>query len=68
MKFEDETDLHLFTDLGFKGVLPEALTQKCLSVLSIRNNLIHAPDGGGIPSEADLKRLLQLCEQLRELL
>lgn len=67
VKPEDKTDRSLFTDLGFKGILPETLTQECLSVLSIRDSLVHTPSGGG-PSEADLKRLLHLCGQLREFL
>ena len=67
VNFKDKSDRNLFADLGFKGILPEALTVDCLSVLSTRNNLLHALDDGEGPSEADLQRLLQLCEQLKEL-
>jgi len=68
VNFKDKSDRSLFADLGFKGILPEALVEDCLSVLSTRNNLLHALDDGEGPSEADLQRLLQLCEQLKELL
>jgi len=68
VNFRDKSDRNLFADLGFKGILPEALTMDCLSVLSTRNNLLHALDHGEGPSEADLQRLLQLCEQLKEFL
>ena len=68
IKFKDRTDENLFTDLGFRGVLPASLTQECLSVLSARNNLIHMLEEGGDPSEADLRHLLQLCEQMKAFL
>lgn len=67
VNFKDKSDRNLFADLGFKGILPEALVEDCLSVLSTRNNLLHALDDGEGLSEADLQRLLQLCEQLKEL-
>lgn len=68
IRFNDGTDRDLFRDLGFKGVLPETLMQNCLSVLSIRDDLLHTLAESGKPSETDLQHLLQLCEQLREFL
>lgn len=68
ISFKERTDRGLFRDLGFKGVLPETLMQNCLSVLSIRDDLLHTLAESGKPSETDLQHLLQLCEQLRELL
>lgn len=68
VKFKDKSDRSLFADLSFKGVLPEALAEECLSALSTRNNLLHRLDDNGTPSEADLQRLLRLCEQLKGLL
>ena len=67
MKFKDKTDKSLFSDLGFRGVLPDALTEECLSALLIRNGLAHTFNGAAKPSDKDLIRLLQLCRKLEEL-
>ena len=60
-------DRVLFTELGFHGVLPQALVQRCLAVLDRRNDLVHAPNGGEPPSMPELRDLLELCEQVKGL-
>lgn len=67
VKVKSKTDRELFLDLSFRGVLPEEITQECLSVLSMRNELAHNFDEAVKPSDKDLKYLLQLCRHLEEL-
>lgn len=61
----DKADRALFTELGFHGVLPQALVQRCLAVLDRRDDLVHTSNGRELPSMAELKDLLELCEQVR---
>ena len=58
-------DRALFTELGFHGVLPQALMQRCLAVLDRSNDLIHTPNGREPPSVVELNDLVELCEQVR---
>jgi uncharacterized protein YutE (UPF0331/DUF86 family) len=67
VRVKGKTDRDLFLDLNFKGVLPEEMTQDCLSVLSMRNELAHIFDEAVKPSDKDLTNLLQLCRHLEEL-
>ena len=60
-----KADRALFTDLGFHGVLPQALVQRCLAALDRRDDLIHRPNGREPPAMAELKDLVELCEQVR---
>lgn len=64
---KDKTDEGLFSDLSFRGVLPDILTEKCLSVISTRDNLAQTFDEAVKPSDRDLRHLLQLCRELEEL-
>ena len=66
LKNEDEKTL--LSELSFKGVLPERLTQECLSALIKRNDLVHRFDDANAPSKTDLEDLVQLCEQLGQLI
>jgi hypothetical protein len=68
IKQDGKSDGNLLVDLGFKGVLPKELLQQCLSSLSRRNELVHSRDETEDPSEDDLKGLLRLSEQLKQLL
>jgi len=67
ISFTNKADRNLFLDLGFRGSLPNDLLELCLSALSTRNYLAHAPEGNN-PSMADVQSLLQLCETLKQLL
>ena len=60
-----KADRALFTELGFRGVPPQALVQRCLTILDRRDGLIHASNGCEPPSMAELNGLLELCEQVR---
>ena len=60
-----KADRALFVALGFHGVLPQALVQRCLAVLNSRSELVHAPNGREPPSMAELRDLVELCEQVR---
>ena len=62
-----KADRDLFLDLSFKGVLPEEITQSCLSVLSKRNDLAHRFNETVKPSKKELRNLVQLCRNLEEL-
>lgn len=66
VRLRGKTDRDLFLDLSFRGVLPEEVTQECLSVLSMRNELAHTFDEAVKPSDKDLRHLLQLCGDLEE--
>jgi uncharacterized protein YutE (UPF0331/DUF86 family) len=67
IKYRGKTDRDLLIDLGFKGVLPKELLQQCLSSLSRRDKLAHALGEVDNPSADDLKDLLWLYEQLKQL-
>lgn len=67
VSFTNKADRNLFLDLGFRGSLPNDLLELCLSALSTRNCLAHAPEGNS-PSMADVQSLLQLCGTLKQLL
>ena len=60
-----KADRALFTELGFRGVLPQALVQRCLAVLDGRDDLIHTSNGREPPSMAELNGLLELREQVK---
>ena len=60
-----KADRALLTELGFRGVLPQALVQRCLGVLDRRDDLIHTSNKREPPSMAELKDLLELCEQVK---
>lgn len=64
----DRGDRTLFLDMGFRGVLPDTLVERCLSALSMRNDLAHAHTGPVGASEKEVQELLKLCEEVRGLL
>ena len=67
LKTKGKTDRDVFSDLSFRGVLPETMIEECLSVISTKDEVAHAFDDTVKPSYADLRRLLQLCRRLEEL-
>ena len=67
IKVKSKGDRDIFSTLSFKGVLPEEITRDCLSVISARDELVHAFDKVVQPSDKHLRHLLQRCKQLEEL-
>jgi hypothetical protein len=68
VRVKGKTDRDLILDLNFKGVLPEEITNDCLSIISMRDELVHIFDTVVKPSDKELSHLLQLCRRLEELL
>ncbi len=68
LKARNISDKAIFMDLGFKGLLPENLLQSCLKALDARNEFIRLDADAEGASEGEVRRLIELCEQLNELL
>lgn len=67
IKVKDKTDKSVFLDLGFRGVLPSALLDRCLEAIGGRDSFAAASGGDGRPSDAELKDLFDLYERLKQL-
>jgi hypothetical protein len=67
LKVRDIRGRGLFIDLGFKGVLPDEVVQRCLDAIDLRNEAAHNPGRPDAIGEHDLKDLLQLCEDLQQM-
>lgn len=64
----NKSDRSLVAELGFKGILPDDLVERCLSALALRDDLAHA--GGNLPglSDDDVQDLVRSCGMLRDFL
>ena len=63
----NKADKGVFLDLGFKGVLPDALLEQCLAVLERRAELVLGARKMGPSTDQEVQTVLQLAEELRHL-
>jgi hypothetical protein len=67
LKRKAAKDRDVFLDLGFMGVMPDEMVQKCLDALTARSALIRPSADAREPREGDVTGLLELCQQVRDL-
>jgi hypothetical protein len=64
----NKADRGVFLELGFKGVLPDALLEQCLTVLARRAELVHGERQMASTTDQEVQTVLHLVEVVRALL
>lgn len=61
----NKADRSLIIDLGFKGILPHDLVERCLNALALRDDPTVLSDETQGSRASDVQSLTHLCDQLR---